>query len=119
MMESSAVLPEGRISPQDLVSELGVVGHLESAEKLRDQGIWADSHIEPLKRIANFAHAHDTPIGIQLAHAGRKGSVMPPWIYENAPKTFKAPRRVALEEEGGWPNNGLWLPAIACWVLTR
>jgi len=30
---------------------------------------------------------------------------MPPWIYENAPKTFKAPRRLALEEEGGWPDN--------------
>jgi len=62
--------------------------------------------MEPLKRIVNFAHGHDTLIGIQLAHAGRKASDLAPWVYENAPGTFKAPRRLALEEEGGWPNNG-------------
>ena len=63
--------------------------------------------MEPLKRIVSFAHGHDTLIGIQLAHAGRKASALAPWVYENAPKTLKAPRRLALEEEGGWPNNGL------------
>lgn len=63
--------------------------------------------MEPLKRIVNFAHGHDTLIGIQLAHAGRKASTLAPWVNENVPKTFKAPRHVALEEDGGWPNNGL------------
>jgi len=86
MMEATAVLPEGRISPEDL-------------------GIWADTHIEPLKRIVNFAHGHDTLIGIQLAHAGRKASTLAPWAYGDVSGTIKAPRHVALEDEGGWPNN--------------
>ena len=68
--------------------------------------------MEPLKRIVNFAHGHDTLIGIQLAHAGRKASTLAPWVQENAIKTVKAPRNVALEDEGGWPNNGLWLALI-------
>src|SRR5476651_1171232 len=37
MTEATAVLPEGRISPQDL-------------------GIWMDAHIEPLARIVRFIH---------------------------------------------------------------
>ncbi|KAF9648496.1 FMN-linked oxidoreductase [Thelephora ganbajun] len=86
VVEATAVVPEGRISPEDL-------------------GLWADSQIEPLKRIVNFAHGHDTLIGIQLAHAGRKASALAPWIYENAPKTVKAPRHLALEDDNGWPNN--------------
>ena len=73
------------------------------------QGLWTDSQIEPLKRIVNFAHGHDTLIGIQLAHAGRKASTLAPWVYENPQKTVKAPRQLALEDEGGWSNNGLWL----------
>src|SRR5512146_1502789 len=51
MTEASAVLPEGRISPQDL-------------------GIWDDRHIEMLARIAGFIHQHGALAGIQLAHAG-------------------------------------------------
>ena len=76
------------------------------------KGLWKDSQIEPLKRIVNFAHGHDTLIGIQLAHAGRKASTLTPWVHENIQKTFTAPRNVALEDEGGWPNNGLRLPPI-------
>ena len=68
--------------------------------------------MEPLKRIVNFAHGHDTLIGIQLAHAGRKASTLAPWVYENAPRTFKTSRHLALEEDGGWPNDGLWLSTI-------
>jgi len=85
-VEATAVVPEGRISPEDL-------------------GLWTDSQIEPLKRIVNFAHGHDTLIGIQLAHAGRKASTLAPWVYQNVPKTVTAPRHLALEEDGGWPNN--------------
>ena len=57
--EAAAVLPTGRISPQDL-------------------GIWSDDHIEPLARIVRFVHAHGSVAGIQLAHAGRKGSTYRP-----------------------------------------
>jgi len=58
--EACAVSPEGRISPQDL-------------------GIWKDDHIEPLARITRFIREQGAIPGIQLAHAGRKGSTMRPW----------------------------------------
>jgi len=58
--EATAVLPEGRISPQDL-------------------GLWKDEHIEMLSRITRFIHSQGAPAGIQLAHAGRKGSTARPW----------------------------------------
>ena len=60
MTEAAAILPEGRISPDDL-------------------GIWDDKHIEPLKRINTFIHQQGAKSAIQLAHAGRKASTAPPW----------------------------------------
>jgi 2,4-dienoyl-CoA reductase-like NADH-dependent reductase (Old Yellow Enzyme family) len=60
MTEAAAVEPEGRISPQDL-------------------GIWQDAHIEMLARIVELIHRNGAVAGIQLAHAGRKGSTAPPW----------------------------------------
>jgi len=71
--EASAVLPEGRISPQDL-------------------GIWKDEHIEPLARIVRFVRGQGALAGMQLAHAGRKGSTHRPW---------ETPGAIA-ESEGGW-----------------
>ena len=58
--EATAVTPEGRISPQDL-------------------GLWKDDHIETLARITGFVHDQARLCGIQLAHAGRKGSTRRPW----------------------------------------
>src|SRR6188472_297826 len=60
LTEATAVLPEGRISPQDL-------------------GIWADGHIEILSRIVSFIHEQGSVAGMQLAHAGRKASTYRPW----------------------------------------
>src|SRR2546421_2766343 len=60
LTEATAVLPEGRISPQDL-------------------GIWSDAHVEPLARIVRFIHDHGSVAGMQLAHAGRKASTWRPW----------------------------------------
>lgn len=60
MVEATAVTREGRISPGDM-------------------GIWNDHHIEPLARIAQFILSQGSIPGIQLAHAGRKGSCEPPW----------------------------------------
>lgn len=71
--EATAVSPEGRISPFDL-------------------GIWKDEQIEGLRRIVKFVRAQGSEIGIQLAHAGRKGSVSEPW---NGGK-------LVGKEEGGW-----------------
>jgi 2,4-dienoyl-CoA reductase-like NADH-dependent reductase (Old Yellow Enzyme family) len=61
--EATAVDPRGRISPRDL-------------------GIWKDEHIEGLARIARFITERGSIPGIQLAHAGRKGSTAVPWEGE-------------------------------------
>src|SRR3984885_14137727 len=74
--EAAAVLPEGRISPQDL-------------------GLWKDDHIAGLKRIVEFIHAQGARAGVQLAHAGRKASMARPWAPE---------QRYLTPAEGGWKN---------------
>ena len=58
--EAIAVEERGRISPQDL-------------------GIYKDEHVEMLTRIARFIERFGAVPGTQLAHAGRKGSTVPPW----------------------------------------
>jgi 2,4-dienoyl-CoA reductase-like NADH-dependent reductase (Old Yellow Enzyme family) len=73
--EATAVLPEGRISPQDL-------------------GIWMDDHIEPLARIVRFVHGQGSVAGMQLAHAGRKASTYRPWSGHGT----------IPESNGGWNN---------------
>ncbi|MFA7440549.1 MAG: NADH:flavin oxidoreductase/NADH oxidase [Sphingomonadaceae bacterium] len=61
MIEATAVTPEGRISPDDL-------------------GLWSDETEAALGRVlAAVRRYSDTPIGIQLAHAGRKASTHVPW----------------------------------------
>jgi len=75
LTEATAVLPEGRISPQDL-------------------GIWKDEHVDPLKRIVSFIHEQGSVAGMQLAHAGRKASTQRPWEGDG----------VVPETEGGWQN---------------
>jgi 2,4-dienoyl-CoA reductase-like NADH-dependent reductase (Old Yellow Enzyme family) len=77
MTEAAAVEPRGRITPWDL-------------------GIWSDEHIPTLSRIAEFIHAYGAVAGMQLAHAGRKGSAMRPW--EGG--------RSLSDEEGGWETIG-------------
>jgi 2,4-dienoyl-CoA reductase-like NADH-dependent reductase (Old Yellow Enzyme family) len=60
MTEASAVLADGRISPQDL-------------------GVYLDDHIPMLSRIFRFIEEHGAVPGMQLAHAGRKASTPAPW----------------------------------------
>jgi len=73
MVEASGVVPEGRIS-------VGCTG------------IWSDEQAKAFKPIINFAHSQNVKIGIQLAHAGRKGSTMRPWDDH----------QMAAANEGGW-----------------
>jgi 2,4-dienoyl-CoA reductase-like NADH-dependent reductase (Old Yellow Enzyme family) len=73
MVEASGVVPEGRIS-------VGCTG------------IWSDEQAKAFKPIINFAHSQNVKIGIQLAHAGRKGSTMRPWDDH----------QIAAANEGGW-----------------
>lgn len=65
LTEAAAVLPEGRISPEDL-------------------GIWEDGQIEFLGRIFRFIAGQGAVPGMQLAHAGRKAATSAPW-KGNAP----------------------------------
>jgi 2,4-dienoyl-CoA reductase-like NADH-dependent reductase (Old Yellow Enzyme family) len=75
VVEATAVEARGRISPADL-------------------GLWDDAQIEPLARVTRaIAEAGAVPC-VQLAHAGRKGSIAPP--HEGG-----AP---LATDAGGWAN---------------
>jgi 2,4-dienoyl-CoA reductase-like NADH-dependent reductase (Old Yellow Enzyme family) len=75
IVEATGVLPEGRISPGDT-------------------GLWNDQQeaafAQLIKDIATYS---DTPIGIQLAHAGRKASTHRPWRQKGGP---------LAPDEGAW-----------------
>ena len=73
IMEATAVVAEGRITPSDL-------------------GIWKDEHVDELHRISKFVKNQGTKLAIQLAHAGRKASVTSPWMGNN----------LIPYHEGGW-----------------
>lgn len=73
MAEATAVQAIGRISPTDT-------------------GIYLNSHVEAWKPIVAFIREHSAIAGIQLAHAGRKGSTAAPWL---------GGKEVTLEA-GGW-----------------
>jgi len=73
--EATAVSPEGRITP-------GCAG------------LWDDKQIEPLARINRFVKQQGAVSGIQLAHAGRKGSAARPW----------AGGAHLSDDAGGWPT---------------
>lgn len=60
MVEASAVAPEGRITP-------------------RCAGIWTDQQAQVWAEVPRFAQRFGVKTGIQLAHAGRKGSTNVPW----------------------------------------
>ena len=69
MVEATGVEPKGRITNKCM-------------------GIWNDEQALALKKIVDFVHQNsDSKIGIQLAHAGRKGST---W------------NNVQISEEEGW-----------------
>jgi len=49
-------------------------------------GLYADHHVTAWKRIVDFVHrSTGAKIGIQLGHAGRKGSTLPPWEGQDIP----------------------------------
>lgn len=74
VVEATAVLPEGRISPADL-------------------GLWNDQQAEALLPINAFIFKHGAIPAVQLAHAGRKASTWRPW----------APRQGVIgPQDGGW-----------------
>jgi 2,4-dienoyl-CoA reductase-like NADH-dependent reductase (Old Yellow Enzyme family) len=91
IVEATAVTRDGRITPGCL-------------------GIYEESHVAGLREIVALYHDQKIPIGIQLAHAGRKGSAAVP--LEGAAPLVKsdparawetvAPSSIAMTE--GWPT---------------
>jgi 2,4-dienoyl-CoA reductase-like NADH-dependent reductase (Old Yellow Enzyme family) len=79
MTEATAVNAVGRISPHDV-------------------GIWTDAQEAEWKRIVDFIHSQGVAAGIQLAHAGRKGSTAPGWGADYDDTT--------PPEKGGWTTVG-------------
>ncbi|KAJ1985335.1 hypothetical protein H4R33_004091 [Dimargaris cristalligena] len=94
MTEATGVLPNGRITPYCA-------------------GLWKDEHIAPWERVVKFVHSQGAPIGIQLAHAGRKASTFPLF--------FPASREAASPREGGWTEgqgssaDTVWGPTDEPW----
>ncbi|WP_257311343.1 NADH:flavin oxidoreductase/NADH oxidase [Geothrix fuzhouensis] len=87
--EATAVVPEGRISPDDL-------------------GLWDDDQAEVLARIVHFIASQGAVPGIQLAHAGRKASNPAPWKGSGS----------LPPASGGWtPEAPSALPFDAGWTV--
>jgi len=76
--EAAAVTAQGRISPQDA-------------------GIWNDAQAQAWRPIVEFIRSQGTVAGIQLAHAGFKGSTHRPWDAEHG---------AVAGSEGGWQPVG-------------
>jgi 2,4-dienoyl-CoA reductase-like NADH-dependent reductase (Old Yellow Enzyme family) len=75
MIEATAVTEDGRISPDDL-------------------GLWNEANEAALGRVlASVRRYSDMPIGIQLAHAGRKASTRVPW---------QGGAQIAPDQASGW-----------------
>jgi 2,4-dienoyl-CoA reductase-like NADH-dependent reductase (Old Yellow Enzyme family) len=77
LTEAAAVLPEGRITPQDA-------------------GIWNDAQASAWARVVAFVHGQGARAGVQLAHAGRKASTLAPWDGRGG----------VADEDGGWQPVG-------------
>ncbi|KAF8272835.1 FMN-linked oxidoreductase [Lactarius quietus] len=95
LMEVTAVVPEGRTSPEDA-------------------GLWKDSQIAPLQRIIDFAHTQAAKVGVQLGHAGRKASILAAWVQSCVDRTHCANTATASANEGGWPDN-IFGPVAVPW----
>jgi len=90
MTEATAVVPEGRISPEDA-------------------GIWNDGQAADYERITAFVRSQGSVPGIQLAHAGRKASTRAPWRG----------RGYVDPTEGGWETVGPSAVGYADWPVPR
>lgn len=80
-MEATAVRPEGRITPHCL-------------------GLWNDAQEHALARVLHRVRAvSNVPLGIQIAHAGRKASTTRPFLNASG---GRAARGTIAPDDGGW-----------------
>lgn len=78
ILEATAVVPEGRISPDDL-------------------GLWSDEHAKALEPVVAAIRRHSPiKLGVQLAHAGRKASSAVPW---------EGGGNIPLDQPRGWQTE--------------
>lgn len=94
-MEATAVTPEGRITPNCL-------------------GLWNDEQEAALsKLVRHLREFTDAPLGIQIAHAGRKASTHAPFVMPELngarakpPPANAIPRGSVPPDSGGWRAVG-------------
>ena len=125
LTEATAVLPEGRISPQDT-------------------GLWSGAHVDAWRPVTAFVAAHGAVPAVQLAHAGFKASTYRPWAPERGgvpdsrgrldarrPRLGAVHRRLPDADQPrrgrhrrcgrgvrGRPPNARWTPASPPWRST-
>ena len=76
MVEMTCVSPEGRITPSC-------------------PGLWTDEQAQAFRRVVDWAHgSSDAKIGVQIGHAGPKGSTCEPWTGGGMDQPLP---------EGNWP----------------
>jgi NADPH2 dehydrogenase len=78
IVEATAVEPRGRISDRDL-------------------GLWNDAQIDPLKKMIRQVKKHGCKIGIQIAHAGRKATIVDEPIVAPSAIPFTSTLQVPVE----------------------
>lgn len=78
IIESTVVSPNGRLFPDDI-------------------GIYSDQHAAPLRPIVDAVHSKETPIFIQLTHAGRKA-------WPSVTEKLLAPSAIAYDDFYGLPH---------------
>jgi 2,4-dienoyl-CoA reductase-like NADH-dependent reductase (Old Yellow Enzyme family) len=93
LTEATAVVPEGRISPQDT-------------------GLWNEAQTQAWERIVRFVHDRGALAGVQLAHAGRKASTYRPFGEDGRHGTVPA-------DDGGWGTVGPSELAFAGYATPR
>ncbi len=85
--EATHVSPEGRITDRDL-------------------GLYSDENEDGMARVVRFLRRWTrSKIGVQLAHAGRKGSTLPPWEGDGPagpPRAYQTVAPSAIAYDDGW-----------------
>lgn len=90
ILEATAVVPNGRITPYDL-------------------GIWSNSQFVGLKRVVDVCHENGAKVAVQLAHAGRKSEVKDEPIVAPSPIRFNedypVPKELSVNDIKDIINN--------------
>ena len=89
MIEATGVVAEGRITPGDT-------------------GLYNQAQEDAFRRIVDLYHSQGVPVGIQLAHAGRKASSARPWdgagpLRPADPDAWQTVAPSPIPYNPGWP----------------